>query len=74
MPIEWWFGSLKNIIRAKAYEDGDDIRGDFKSYIRMQIGLMMADTRTAREKARRMARGHFRLCGFDVDIDIEEDV
>lgn len=65
MPIESWFGSFKNIIRSKAYQDQDLIRGDFKSYINMQIGLMMQD----KEGARKMARGHFRLAGFRVEDD-----
>lgn len=65
-----WF--VKNIIRSKAYNDEDLIRADFKSYVEMQIGMMMEDSESAREAARRMARGHFRLCGFEVDV--EEDM
>jgi transposase len=63
MPIEHYFGSLKNIIRSKAQDDEDLIRGDFKSYIEMQIGMMQEDE----ESARRMARGHFRLAGIYIE-------
>lgn len=35
---------------------------------------MMYDDGKAKKKASRMARGHFRLCGFDVDVEEEEEM
>lgn len=63
MPIQYYYGALKNIIRSKAQDDEDLIRGDFKSYIEMQIGSMQED----KESPRRMARGRFRLAGIYIE-------
>ena len=65
MPVESWFGSFKNIIRAEAQKYQDLIRGDFKSFIKMQIGKLMQDEKGAKK----MARGHFRLAGFRVEVE-----
>lgn len=39
-PIEYYFGALKNYIWSRVLEDEGLIRGDFKSYLRMQIKLI----------------------------------
>lgn len=61
-PIEFLFGLTKNRIRKRAREDDDLIRGDFKSYLLMQIRVVGSD--------KNIARGHFRKA----QIDIEEDM
>ncbi|OAA47532.1 Homeodomain-like protein [Cordyceps fumosorosea ARSEF 2679] len=54
-PIEYFFGSLKQHIAARALEHEDLIKADFKSYLRMQINIL------GRGKiGKRWARGHFR--------------
>lgn len=54
-PIEYFFGSLKNHIRKRSLEDEDLIKGDFKSYLQMQINLLGRG-----KKGKEMAKGHFR--------------
>jgi transposase len=51
-PIEYFFGSLKNRIRERCRADADLIRGDYKSYLRLQIRIVGGE--------KRIARGHFR--------------
>lgn len=51
-PIEYLFGSVKNRIRKMSWEDADLIRGDFKSYLLMQIRVVGGE--------RKVANGHFR--------------
>ncbi|KGQ02282.1 hypothetical protein BBAD15_g12510 [Beauveria bassiana D1-5] len=65
IPIEYFFGSFKNILRSKALEDIDLIEGDFKSYIEMRIALIRED----KEWSKKMARGHFKLAGFFIEGD-----
>lgn len=54
-PIEYFFGSLKNHIRSRSLEDEDLICGDFKSYVQMQIKLVVQG-----EMGKKMARAHFK--------------
>lgn len=54
-PIEYFFGSLKNHIRSRSLEDEDLIRGDFKSYVQMQIKLLGQG-----EMGKKMAKAHFK--------------
>ncbi|KFA81597.1 hypothetical protein S40288_09383 [Stachybotrys chartarum IBT 40288] len=61
-PIEFLFGSTKNRIRRRAREDDDLIRGDFKSYLLMQIRVVGSD--------KNIARGHLRKA----QIENEEDM
>ena len=63
IPIEYFFGSLKNIIRSKAQEDMDLIEADFKSYLEMQIAMIRED----KNPMKRMARGHFKLSGYLIE-------
>lgn len=51
-PIEYLFGSVKNHIRAAAWDDEDLIQADLKSYLLMQVRLMGREPR--------VGRGHFR--------------
>ncbi|EJP60903.1 transposase-like protein [Beauveria bassiana ARSEF 2860] len=54
-PVEYFFGSLKQHIAARALEHEDLIKADFKSYLRMQINILGRG-----KTGRRWARGHFR--------------
>ncbi|KAJ6786763.1 hypothetical protein PWT90_07371 [Aphanocladium album] len=54
-PIEYFFGSLKRHIEARALEHEDLIKADFKSYLRMQINILGRG-----KNGKRWARGHFR--------------
>ncbi|KFA55584.1 hypothetical protein S40293_09215 [Stachybotrys chartarum IBT 40293] len=59
---EFLFGLTKNCIRKRAREDDDLIRGDFKSYLLMQIRVVGSD--------KNIARGYFRKA----QIENEEDM
>ena len=63
IPIEYLFGSIKNIIRSNAQDYLDLIEADFKSYLEMQIGMMRED----QESMKRMARGHFKMAGYWIE-------
>lgn len=54
-PVEYFFGSLKQHIAARALEHEDLIKADFKSYLRMQINILGRG-----KTGKRWARGHFR--------------
>lgn len=57
-PIEYLFGSVKNVIRKRSREDACLIQGDFKSYLRMQVRLV---------GNKRVARGHFKKAQIHIE-------
>jgi transposase len=52
-PNEPFFGSVKNWIRKRSREDEVLIKGDFKSYLRIQIRVFGRD--------KKIAKGHFTM-------------